>query len=404
MPLASALGKLGERGRFAGVRPRFSGKPIMRAIIGLVLAVASTAVASAPTPGRAEGWTWETDSPENRGADPEALGAVWADLSRRGTTALLIIRGDRIIFERCAEGSARHKPHYTASMAKALVGGLGLMLAMDDGRIKPDDPAVDYVPQWRDDPKRRAITVRHLAAHTSGIEDAEDGATPHNRLTGWKGDFWRRLAPPRDPFTLARDHAPVLDEPGARERYSNPGMAMLGYCVTASLRGADEADLRSLLERRIMEPLSVPPAEWSIGYGATTTVEGLPLVATWGGGALSPDASARIGRLLLRKGDWEGRRLIDPAVVDAALRPSGLPGHSGLGWWVNQGPGGSKLWESAPADAFGGAGAGHQLLLVVPSLDLIVVRNGGQLDPDLDFDAGLDRHVIGPIIRTIQAD
>ena len=84
--------------------------------------------------------------------------------------------------------------------------------------------------------------------------------------------------------------------------------------------------------------------------------------------------------------------------MDAVLKPSGLPGHSGLGWWVNSGPDGSRLWKSAPEDAFGGAGAGHQFLLVVPSLDLIVVRNGDRLDPMLDFDEGLDRYVVAPVI------
>ena len=241
-----------------------------------------------------------------------ALESAWAVLKDRQTTALLVIRHDRIVFERYAPGHGRTKPHYTASMAKALVGGLSLMVAMHDGRISPDDPAHRYVPQWRDDPKRREITVRHLATHTSGIEDAEADGIPHDRLTGWKGDFWKRLPPPHDPFTLARDPAPVLDMPGTKERYSNPGMAMLGYCVTASLRGTDDADLRSLLKHRIMRPLGVPDAEWSVGYGTTTTVDGLPLVATWGGGSYSPNAVARVGRLMLHKGNWEGRRLLSP--------------------------------------------------------------------------------------------
>jgi CubicO group peptidase (beta-lactamase class C family) len=348
-------------------------------------------------------WAWATASPESQGMDGAALESAWAALKDRRTTALLVVRHDRIVFERYAPDFDRQRPHYTASMAKALVGGLGLMLAMGDGRIRPDDPAWRFAPQWRDDPGRKAITVRHLATHTSGIEDAEEGSVPHDRLAGWKGDFWKRLPPPRDPFTLARDHAPVLEEPGTRERYSNPGMAMLGYCVTASLRGAPEEDLRSLLHRRVMGPLGVPDAEWSVGYGTSTTVDGLPLVATWGGGSCSPDAAARVGRLLLREGDWEGRRLIDTDAVAAGLEPSGLPGHSGLGWWVNRGPGGTKLWESAPEDAFGGAGAGQQFLLVVPSLDLIVVRNGEQLDADLGFEVGLDRYVVGPVVRAITA-
>jgi CubicO group peptidase (beta-lactamase class C family) len=330
-----------------------------------------------------------------------ALESAWAVLKDRQTSALLVIRHDRIVFERYAAGYGRTGPHYTASMAKALVGGLSLMVAMHDGRIKPDDPAHHYVPQWRDDPRRREITVRHLATHTSGVEDAKADGIPHDRLTGWKGDFWKRLPPPRDPFTLARDSASVLDAPGTNERYSNPGMAMLGYCVTASLRDTADSDLRSLLKGRIMRPLGVPDAEWSAGYGTETTVDGLPLVATWGGGSYSPNAMARVGRLMLHKGDWEGTRLVSPADVEAVTKHSGLPGHSGLGWWANRPAGGGKLWKSAPDDAFGGAGAGQQLLLVVPSLDMIVVRNGRQLDPGLSFEEGLDRFVVAPVVRAI---
>ncbi len=330
-----------------------------------------------------------------------ALESAWTVLKDRQTDALLVIRHDRLVFERYAPGQSRTKPHYTASMAKALVGGLGLMVAMYDGRISPDDPARRFVPQWSDDPMRRDIKVRHLATHTSGIEDAEADGTPHDRLAGWKGDFWKRLPPPHDPFTLARDTAPVLEEPGKNERYSNPGMAMLGYCVTASLRGTDDNDLRSLLRHRIMRPLGVPDAEWSVGYNTTVTVDGLPLVATWGGGSYSPNAVARVGRFMLHKGNWEGSRLLSPAVIETATKHSGLPGHSGLGWWVNRVAGGTKLWKSAPEDAFGGAGAGQQLLLVVPSLDLIVVRNGRQLDPTLGFEEGLDQFVVAPVVQAV---
>jgi CubicO group peptidase (beta-lactamase class C family) len=346
-------------------------------------------------------WEWLKATPESQGMDSSALEKTWVGLKDRQTSALLVIRHDRIVFERYDASHSRTIPHSTASTAKALVGGLGLILAMGDGRIRPEELASRYVPQWRDDPAHRAITIRHLATHTSGIADAEADQLPHDRLTGWKGDFWKRLAPPRDPFTLARDEAPVLDLPGSKFRYSNPGMAMLGYCLTASLRGTAETDLRSLLKKRVMQPLGLPDAEWSVGYGSVTRVDDLPLVATWGGGSYSPNALARVGRLMLRRGDWEGKKLLDPTAVDRALKASELPGDSGLGWWVNSGQDGSRLWSSAPVDAFGGAGAGQQLLLVVPSLDLIVVRNGQQLDPDLSFEEGLNHHVIAPVLRAI---
>ncbi len=371
------------------------------AALAACLCFVSTTVLGAEESRTSQAWEWALASPESQGMNSPALEAAWGVLKERHTDALLVIRHDRLVFERYASGQSRTKPHGTASLAKALVGGVGLMVAMHEDHIKPDDLALRYVPQWRDDPSRREITVRHLATHTSGIEDAEADGLAHDRLTGWKGDFWKRLPPPRDPFTLARDVAPVLERPGTRDRYSNPGMGMLGYCVTASLRGTDDADLRSFLRHRIMRPLGVPDAEWSAGYGSVTTVDGLPLVATWGGGAYSPNAAARVGRLMLRKGDWQGNRLVSPSVVNAVTHQSGMPGHSGLGWWVNRTLGGKKLWNSAPDDAFWGAGAGHQFLLVVPSLDLIIVRNGQQLDARLSFEDGLDRYVVSPLLQAI---
>jgi CubicO group peptidase (beta-lactamase class C family) len=344
-------------------------------------------------------WNWSVASPESQRMISAELEATWADLKDRNTTAFLVIRNDRIVFERYAEGYSRTRPHYTASMAKALVGGVALMAAMDDGRIGPDDPVSKYIPEWGNDPRKSRITIRHLATHTSGIEDAEESDVPHDRLTGWKGDFWKRLDPPHDPFTLARDVAPVLEPPGTRARYSNPGMAMLSYSVTAGLRGEKDDNLRSLLKHRVMDPLGVPDAEWSCGYGSATSLDGMTLVAAWGGGSYSPNATARVGRLMLRRGDWQGRQVLSKHAVKSATTHAGMPNHSGLGWWTNRGMDGARKWKAAPDDAFAAAGAGQQLLLVVPSLNLIVVRNGKRMDEAMSFDAGLDTYLITPVMN-----
>ena len=273
------------------------------------------------------------------------------------------------------------------------------MLAMDDGRARPDDLASRFVPQWADIPRKRDITLRHLATHTSGMEDAEADHLPHDRLTGWKGDFWKRLPTPHDPFTISRDITPLLDNPGTNARYSNPGMAMLSYCLTASLRGAPETDLRSILKTRIMDPIGVPKKEWSVGYGQTTTVDGLPLVAAWGGGDFSPNACARVASLLLHKGNWHGRQLISRATVEAATQYAGMPNHSGLGWWVNRKSDGTLVWPSVPADAFWGLGAQGQFLLVVPSLSLIVLRMGGPMTEVDDAQSEIGPIVVNPLMQ-----
>lgn len=348
---------------------------------------------------RVQQWNWSAASPESQGMISSGLEATWTNLKNRTTTAFLVIRNDRIVFERYAAGYSRTRPHYTASMAKALVGGIALMAAMDDGRIRPDDPASKYIPKWINDPRKSRITIRQLATHTSGVEDANEGNVPQDRLTGWKGDFWKRLAPPRDPYTLARDTAPVLEAPGTIARYSNPGVALLSYCVTASLRGAKENNLRSLLKHRIMDPLGVPEAEWSCGYNSATSLDGMTLVAAWGGGSYSPNATARVGRLMLHRGDWEGRQLIKGDTVRLATTHAGMPNHSGLVWWTNRGANGARQWKAAPDDAFWAAGAGQQFLLVIPSLNLIVVRNGELMDNAMSFDAGLDTYIITPVLN-----
>jgi CubicO group peptidase (beta-lactamase class C family) len=307
----------------------------------------------------------------------EKLDAHRVALAARKTTAFLVIRNDRIVYEWYADGAGPGRTHGTASLAKAVVGGLALAVALTDRRIALNDPVAKYVPQWTTDPQKVRIEVRHLGSHTSGLADAEQDRLPHDKLTGWKGTFWKQLPPPDDPFTLARDQAPVLFEPGTRLQYSNPGIGMLTYAVTAALRDAPQKDVRTVLRDRVMRPIGVADAEWSVGYGKTFTVDGLPLVAAWGGGSYTARALARIGRLILREGDWDGTRILSREAVRQVIGSAGQPGDCGMGWWTNA----SGRYAKVPKDAVWGAGAGDQIVLVVPSLNLVMVRNGQLLAP-----------------------
>jgi CubicO group peptidase (beta-lactamase class C family) len=322
---------------------------------------------------------WKTVMPTAVGLDPVKLEAWRANLAMHHTTGILVIRRGHIALEWYAAGWDADRPHGTASMAKALVGGMSLALAMSDGRISPDDLASRYIPGWSTEPLKSKIRIRHLATHTSGISDAEQDEIPHDQLPGWKGNFWKRTP---DPFSIAVREAPVLFQPGTQYAYSNPGMAALSYAVTASLKGGD---IRTLLQERVLEPIGVPERHWSIGYGRAYAVDGLKLYANWGGASFTARAAARIGQLTMLRGQWNGRELIRRDVVKTVLTDQGLPRPersitnpapaSGLAWYTNE----DGIWPAAPRDAFAGAGAGHEIIIVVPSLDLIVVRNGDAL-------------------------
>jgi CubicO group peptidase (beta-lactamase class C family) len=145
-----------------------------------------------------------------------------------------------------------------------------------------------------------------------------------------------------------------------------------------------------------MRPIGVPDKEWNVGYGQTVTVDGLPLVPSWGGGGYTARATARVARLMLREGDWEGRRLLSPEAVRAVTSDAGLPGSGAIGWWSNN----SGAVAGLPRDAYWGAGAQHQIVLVIPSRKLIAVRNGGALAA-ASYDNARDTLFFQPLMTAI---
>ena len=94
-------------------------------------------------------------------ADRAALDAARDVLAARRTKNFVVVRHGTIVYEWYAADSGPQVRHYTASLAKAIVGGLSLLVALQDGRIAVDDPASNYIPSWKGDPQKSRITIRH---------------------------------------------------------------------------------------------------------------------------------------------------------------------------------------------------------------------------------------------------
>jgi CubicO group peptidase (beta-lactamase class C family) len=115
---------------------------------------------------------------------------------------LLVVRRGQIVTEWYAPGHTAARRHYTASLAKSLVGGMALLVALGDDRIGVDDLAWRTISSWKGDALKSQITIRHLATHSSGLEDAETPGKSHLEQEGWKLHFWQREP---DPFSVALD-------------------------------------------------------------------------------------------------------------------------------------------------------------------------------------------------------
>jgi CubicO group peptidase (beta-lactamase class C family) len=283
------------------------------------------------------------------------------------------------------------------------VGGLGLLIGLEDGLLSLDDPASKFMPDWQGDPVKSSILVRHLATHTSGLENPANDAS-----TGWMREYW---ANPASRFELSISGTPIVFTPGGRVDYSNPGFTALSFAISSSLKGSSEPDLKKVLHARIMSPLGVPIDAYSISYGETYNVKGLKVYAAEGGGAYTARAAARVGQFMLNSGRWNGRQLIDPSWIAIATSnaapptapiPDGFPA-PGLGWWSNS----NGVWKNVPRDAFVGAGHRDQLLVVIPSLNLVAVRFGSELGdraptaPDAAYWTDLERIFLNPLVEVI---
>jgi CubicO group peptidase (beta-lactamase class C family) len=387
--------------------------------IGVVLLLAAgilvwrmTAAAPAPLPPV----EWPTAAPETEGLNEAALTSLSEDLAERGTKVFLVARRGHLVYEWYARYFDERQLHYTASMVKGTAATPVLVAAMQRGLLSLDDRVAEWVPEWEADPERSRITIAHLAFHNSGLEDVDFDLGQQNALTGWKQRYYDH---PAERYRLAIDSASLLFSPGSGYSYSGVGYYVLSYVVSRALQAEPTPDIPSLLDEAIYGPIGIPTDAWSIGYDRVDMVDGLRLTHFGSGGYITGRAAARIGQLVLQRGCWEGRQILDPELLDTMLGrreeapvPPGDSADADLvpadGWWpASASIGGwwtdlDGAWPPGARGAVAALGYGHQIVWVDPKLDLVVVRLGRDLTEGREaFDVALARHFVTPLYEAL---
>ena len=342
---------------------------------------------------------WRHSSPAEEGMIPRAFSRFADGVTDRQTSALIVLRNGRLVYEWYDFGHGPDTPEHTASIAKGL-SGLAVAWLAHEGHLDLDAPAANWLADWRADERKRGVHVRELLTHRSGLAPASNGRHGDRERGPWEQAFWK-LDAARTPMHVAASETPLTYPPGEGFAYSNAGYAVLSIVLASVARDAPRRTLPRVLRERVIAPLGIPDDAWRVSYGRSFAFGDLETFASWGGAKMSADALARVGDLLLRRGDWMGERVLAPQVVealfeDAAETPEGWPA-AGLGWWSNR----NGVWPSVPRDAFLAFGAGQRVVLVIPSLELVVVRLGGALDPEADSDdffGPLEKHLLEPLM------
>jgi CubicO group peptidase (beta-lactamase class C family) len=261
------------------------------------------------------------------------------------------------------------------SVTKSM-GGVVLGLAIAANKVALTGKGVDYMPTFGTPPTTNAtqaqlITLAQLATHTSGFEKEDKQA---NGETTSVIKF-----PP----------------PGSTWAYSDAGLNWLADVLTT----VDQEDLSAVAQREVWVKLGLNPAgaddiAWRTNSQRPATRNGgtLQYRELASGILANTNAMARVGLLFLRKGMWKDQQVLSPDFVTQVQTPlpenaslpvqPDRPGHLfpnaqtdyGVLWWTNK----SHTMPNVPTDTFWAWGLGEELIVVIPSLDLVIVRNGGQ--------------------------
>ncbi len=287
------------------------------------------------------------------GGKAESHPAVAALLSRgdligSGMRAVVVVKGGRIAGEAYAAGFSKDMPLLGWSMTKTVTAAvIGTMIR--DGRLSAGDKALFR--QWQND-QRTDISLADLLAMESGLA--------FNENYGTVADVTRMLYLERDMANFAADQ-PLEADPGIRFNYSSGTGVLLSRIWMSRLE--DKAAL-AYPRKALFEPLGMASAVLEVD-AAGTFVGSSYMYATardWG----------RMGLLLARDGVWNGNRILPEGFVEAMRQPNRTSNgrYSRMQTWL---PGASK---GLPADTFILDGHDGQNIIVIPSLDLVVVRLG----------------------------
>lgn len=274
------------------------------------------------------------------------------------TISFLIIRNDSIIYQ-------YYKPDYTAetpvssfSLIKPFVSTL-IGIAIEDGLIKSqEDYITDYLPDFRDKTGFNRIKIRHLLQHTSGISFSDGKFNPASDNAQF---YWGK--------NLRYDmfDAGIEYPPGEKFKYGSENTLLLGYLIETVTKN----NLSTYFETKLWKPLGMSaPASWSLDRADSLGIEKAFCCFQ-----ARPIDFAKLGRLYLQNGAWDGKQIISPTWIKISTSPD--PRRNNKHFYNNN-------WGIGPLKygSYFAVGLYGQFLYIYPEKNTMILRFG---DTDMGY-------------------
>ncbi len=238
---------------------------------------------------------------------------------------------------------------------------LAVMQLVEQGKIRLDDPVEKYVP-LKLRPFDVPVTIHHLLTHSSGVPDLGYASAFINGVLGYDNS-WLPVSNAEDVITFMHDANDwAVAKPGERFFYLNEGYVLLGHIVQ-KLTGLT---YEKYVEERILRPLRMGRTFFSkvdvekdndkaTAYITDKEGKHIPSFFPYGissdGGLISSVVElSNYLCMCLSKGEFEGKRLVNPKTFESmeepyVRRPFEIFGKDsyGYGWGITPSFYGSKL-------------------------------------------------------------
>ena len=297
------------------------------------------------------GKTWDTVSVQQLGWCASEIDSLYNFLGQKNTRAFLLLKDGKIVLEKYFKTFTQDSFWYWASAGKTLTG-FTVGIAQKQGFLKITDTSSKYLGTgWTSEPlaKENLITIRHQLSMSSGLDDGISNSDCTDKIClQYKADA------------------------GTRWAYHNAAYTILDQVVSAATGQAFPQYFYTNVRNKIgMNGIWYKPDFNNVYYS-------------------TPRSMARFGILMLNKGFWNGSAILDDSNYFKQMTNSSQIINPSYGYltWLNgknsfMTPGlqfvfPGSLCPNAPNDMFAAEGKNGQILNVVPSQNVIVIRMGDE--------------------------
>lgn len=218
------------------------------------------------------------------------------------TVAFLVIQHDSVVYEEYRDGWNDTLTSNLYSATKSIVSFL-VGIAWGEGKIGSiDDPVGKYIPAFREG-RRGEVTIRHLLTMSAGLSWDESYSSLFSVTTqGYYGNNLYELVTGLD----------VVREPGRQFLYCSGETQLLAFVVEA----ATGRSLADYAEEKLWRSVQASNNAYWLLDKAKGDEKAFCCFHT------TARDVARLARLMLHDGTWEGRQVVPREYMREAIRPA----------------------------------------------------------------------------------